>query len=101
MKAVLLTQTGGSDKLVYQETPTPSLREGQVLVEIKAAPVNFIDTIIREGNMPPGMMPELPYISGVEASGIVADANGTGLRKVLRLHSLALLAHQPTQTLLP
>ncbi|GAM60097.1 hypothetical protein JCM19232_430 [Vibrio ishigakensis] len=81
MKAVLLTQTGGSDKLVYQETPTPRLREGQVLVEIKAAPVNFIDTIIREGNMPPGMMPELPYISGVEASGIIADANGTELKE--------------------
>lgn len=80
MKAVLLTQTGGSEKLVYTDVEKPGLGSGQVLVEIKAAPVNFIDTIIREGNMPPGMMPELPYISGVEASGIVADANGTNLQ---------------------
>ncbi|GAM59164.1 hypothetical protein JCM19231_4286 [Vibrio ishigakensis] len=46
------------------------------------------------------MMPELPYISGVEASGIVADANGTGLKKVLRLLSLVLLVLQPTHNLL-
>lgn len=81
MKAVLLTQTGGSDKLVYQDVAQPTLKEGQVLVRIHAAPVNFIDTIIREGNMPPGMMPELPYISGVEGSGVIADSNNTSLKE--------------------
>lgn len=81
MKAILLEQTGGSDKLHYKETATPNLSEGQVLVKVAAAPVNFIDTVIREGNMPPGMMPELPFISGVEGSGIIADANGTELRQ--------------------
>jgi len=80
MKAVVLEQTGGSDKLIYKEIDKPQLKEGQVLVEMKAAPINFIDTVIREGNMPPGMMPELPFISGVEGSGIVADANGTELK---------------------
>ena len=81
MKAMVLEQTGGSDKLAYQDIDTPLLNKGQVLVQIKAAPVNFIDTIIREGNMPPGMMPELPFISGVEGSGVVADANGTELNE--------------------
>lgn len=81
MKAVVLEQTGGSDKLIYKEIDKPQLKEGQVLVEMKAAPINFIDTVIREGNMPPGMMPELPFISGVEGSGIVADANGTELKQ--------------------
>ena len=81
MKAMVLEQTGGSDKLAYQDIDTPVLNKGQVLVQIKAAPVNFIDTIIREGNMPPGMMPELPFISGVEGSGVVADANGTELNE--------------------
>lgn len=79
MKAVVLEQTGGSDKLVYRDVDKPKLAAGQVLVEIKAAPVNFIDTVIREGQMPPGMMPELPFISGVEASGVVVDANGCDL----------------------
>lgn len=81
MKAVLLEQTGGSDKLNYTETATPILATGQVLVKVAAAPVNFIDTVIREGNMPPGMMPELPFISGVEGSGIVVDSNGTELKQ--------------------
>lgn len=81
MKAVVLEQTGGSDKLTYKDIPQPDLKPGQVLVQVKAAPVNFIDTIIREGNMPPGMMPDLPFISGVEGSGVVADANGTALEE--------------------
>lgn len=80
MKAIVLEQTGGSDKLINKEIDLPTLKEGQVLVQMKAAPINYIDTIIREGNMPPGMMPELPYISGVEGSGIIADANGTMLK---------------------
>ncbi|MCV6610826.1 MAG: zinc-binding dehydrogenase [Amphritea sp.] len=79
MKAVVLEQTGGSDRLEYRTFDTPELKEGEVLVRIAAAPVNFIDTIIRVGNMPPGMMPELPFIPGVEGSGVVADSNGTAL----------------------
>lgn len=80
MKAIIIEQTGGSSVLEYKEINKPQLSEGQVLVKVAAAPVNFIDTIIREGNMPPGMMPELPFISGVEGSGIVIDANGTALK---------------------
>lgn len=81
MKAVLLNQTGGSEKLAYIDIPKPILAQGQVLVKVAAAPVNFIDTIIREGQMPPGMMPELPFISGVEGSGVVVDSNGTKLKQ--------------------
>ena len=49
-------------------------------MKVAAAPVNYIDTIIREGNMPPGMMPNLPFISGVEGSGIIVDANETDMQ---------------------
>ncbi|WP_408039468.1 quinone oxidoreductase family protein [Tenacibaculum amylolyticum] len=81
MKAIQITKTGGADVLTYQEVNRPTPKAGQVLVKIHAAPVNFIDTIIREGNMPPGMMPELPFIPGVEGSGVIADANGTDLKE--------------------
>ncbi|MCF2859215.1 zinc-binding alcohol dehydrogenase family protein [Pseudoalteromonas sp. SMS1] len=79
MKAVLLAQTGGSEQLQYTDVVRPTLASGQVLVKVAAAPVNFIDTVIREGNMPPGMMPNLPFIPGVEGSGVIIDANGTKL----------------------
>lgn len=80
MKAIVLEQTGDSSNLDYKEIEAPKLNENQVLVKVSAAPVNFIDTIIRQGNMPPGMMPKLPFISGVEGSGTVIDANGTDLK---------------------
>ncbi|TKG93979.1 zinc-binding alcohol dehydrogenase family protein [Puteibacter caeruleilacunae] len=81
MKAIEITKNGGAEVLDYKEVQTPVPGEGQVLVKVHAAPVNFIDTVLREGNMPPGMMPELPFIPGVEGSGIVEDANGTHLKK--------------------
>lgn len=79
MKAIQIKQTGGSEVLEYNEVARPQPQAGQVLVKIHAAPVNFIDTIIREGNMPAGMMPELPFIPGVEGTGVIEDANGTSL----------------------
>lgn len=81
MKAIQITKTGGVEVLTYQEVNRPAPKAGQVLVKIHAASVNYIDTIIREGNMPPGMMPELPFIPGVEGTGIVEDANGTEIKK--------------------
>ncbi|NOU58294.1 quinone oxidoreductase family protein [Marinifilum caeruleilacunae] len=81
MKAIQITKNGGAEVLQYKEVQTPVPTEGQVLIKVHAAPVNFIDTILREGNMPPGMMPELPFIPGVEGTGIIEDANGTHLQK--------------------
>ena len=79
MKAIVIEQTGGSNRLQQQDLPTPNLLTGQVLVKMAAAPVNFIDTIIRKGEMPPGMMPALPFVPGVEGSGVVVDGNGSEL----------------------
>lgn len=81
MKAIVLEETGSSKKLVYKDVAKPTLKSGQVLVQMKAAPINFIDTMIREGKMPPGMMPELPFIFGVEGSGIVIDTNDSKLKQ--------------------
>lgn len=80
MKAVQISKTGGTEVLEYKDVAKPVPAKGQILVKIRAAPVNFIDTVLREGNMPPGMMPELPFIPGVEGSGVVVDANGTNLK---------------------
>ncbi|PXY01988.1 quinone oxidoreductase [Marinifilum breve] len=81
MKAIQITRNGGAEVLEYKDVQTPVPAKGQVLIKVHAAPVNFIDTILREGNMPPGMMPELPFIPGVEGTGVIEDANGTHLNK--------------------
>ncbi|MBD0864693.1 MAG: zinc-binding dehydrogenase [Rhodobacteraceae bacterium] len=76
--AVEITKTGGPEVLakVSSDIPQPSARE--ILIRNHAGAVNFIDTIIRRGEMPKGMMPDLPHVPGVEGAGIV-EAVGDGV----------------------
>lgn len=67
MRAVQITEVGGPEVLTPTELPDPVAGPGEVLVEVAAAGVNFIDTYHREGIYP---MP-LPYVAGLEGSGRV------------------------------
>ena len=71
MKAVIIPKTGSSSVLQYTEIALPLLNSHEVLIRVKAAGVNFIDLLIRAGNLPPQMMPNLPIIPGVECSGTI------------------------------
>jgi NADPH:quinone reductase-like Zn-dependent oxidoreductase len=81
MKAIQMNATGEVAVLEIQEVAVPQPKPGELLIKIAAAPVNYIDTIIRRGDMPPGMMPEVPFIPGVEGTGVVETANATGFHK--------------------
>lgn len=70
MRAILITETGGPEVLRLAELPDPEPGPGQVLVEVAAAGVNFIDTYHRSGLYP---MP-LPFIPGAEGAGTVIGA---------------------------
>jgi NADPH2:quinone reductase len=76
--AIEITQTGKPDILRETNRATPTPNAGEFLIRNKAAAVNFIDTIIRRGGMPEGMMPELPHVPGVEGAGVV-EALGEGV----------------------
>lgn len=65
--AVCVHAYGGPEQLQLQEVPVPVPAEDQVLIKVVASGVNPIDWKIREGFM----KHPLPYIPGVEASGIV------------------------------
>jgi NADPH2:quinone reductase len=69
MRAIQITKTGGPEviHLVDIDRPVPS--SGQVLVEIRAIGVNFIDIYYREGVYPAA----LPLTLGQEASGIIVE----------------------------
>ncbi len=76
--AIEITQTGKPDVLRETNRATPTPNAGEIRIRNKAGAVNFIDTIIRRGEMPEGMMPELPHVPGVEGAGVV-EALGEGV----------------------
>lgn len=69
MKAVLFREHGGSDKLSYEDLPTPTIGLGDVLVRVKACALNHLDLWVRQGN-PAYPMP-VPHVLGSDAAGIV------------------------------
>jgi NADPH2:quinone reductase len=68
MKAVFVTESGGPEKLRYEEIPTPRPGPGEALVKIAAAGVNFIDIYFRTGLY----KADPPVVLGMEAAGEVA-----------------------------
>jgi NADPH2:quinone reductase len=78
MKAICVNQFGGPEVLKLQEVPDPKPEAGQVLVRVKAAGVNPVDTYIRAGAY--ARMPNLPYTPGTDAAGIV-EAVGPSVKR--------------------
>jgi len=76
MKAIQVTRSGGPEVLQLIDQPTPTPGPGQILIEVKAAGINFADLMAREGHYPPAPPP--PFVLGVEAAGIVT-AVGEGV----------------------
>lgn len=71
MKAVVLHEYGGPEKLQYENWTNPGAAEGQVLVRVSAAGVNPIDYKLRSGAMQAFMPLNLPTILGYDFSGVV------------------------------
>ena len=77
MKAIRVHETGGPEKLVYEEVPTPAPGPDQVRVKIHAIGVNFIDIYHRTGLY----KVSCPFTPGMEAAGVV-DAAGENVTNV-------------------
>jgi putative PIG3 family NAD(P)H quinone oxidoreductase len=75
MKAILVPAPGGPEALVLGEAPEPVLREGEVLVRVRATAVNRADLLQAAGKYPPP--PGESELLGLEAAGVV---EGTGER---------------------
>ena len=78
MRAVLCKQFGPPEDLVIDEVADPTPGPGEVLIEVKAAPVTFPDTLMLEDKYQ--FKADLPYIPGGEVAGTVtaigADVTG-------------------------
>ncbi len=68
MKAIVVRDTGGPDRLELAEVDPPTAGPGELLVDVAAAGLNFIDTYQRTGLYPM----KLPFTPGLEGSGVVA-----------------------------
>jgi NADPH:quinone reductase-like Zn-dependent oxidoreductase len=71
MRAVVLHEYGGPEKLVYEEVADPVAGDGQVLVRVAASSVNPIDFKVRSGSAKDRFPLEFPAILGRDISGIV------------------------------
>jgi NADPH:quinone reductase-like Zn-dependent oxidoreductase len=73
---VVLTKNGPPEVLQVQERPDPVAGDGQVLVDVKAAGINFADVMARIGLYPDA--PKTPCVVGYEVAGTVS-AVGAGV----------------------
>jgi NADPH2:quinone reductase len=69
VKAVVLRETGGPEQLDYADVPDPEPSDGEALLRVRAAGINFADVLVRQGRYP--QPPELPTILGTEVAGEV------------------------------
>jgi NADPH2:quinone reductase len=79
MHAWLCENPVGVEALQWKELPTPRPGAGEVLVEIKAASLNFPDLLIVQNKYQ--HKPQLPFVPGSEYAGVVA-AVGAGVTQL-------------------
>lgn len=73
MRAIVIREHGGRDKLLLDETvPVPQAGPGQAVVRVHACGLNHLDIFVRRGM--PGKHTPLPFISGGDIAGTVAEA---------------------------
>jgi NADPH:quinone reductase-like Zn-dependent oxidoreductase len=81
VKALVQTGTGGYEVLQVQERPDPPVGPGEVRIAVKAAGINFADTMARLGLYPDA--PKPPCVMGYEVAGTVESVGeGVGAHAV-------------------
>jgi NADPH2:quinone reductase len=83
--------------LALRDVPDPVPGDGEVLVNVRAAGINFLDVLIRRGRYP--QMPELPAVLGYELAGELED--GTRAMALVTTGAYAELALVPRSALVP
>jgi NADPH2:quinone reductase len=80
VKTIRLYEFGPAENLRYEDAPDPVPAEGMVLIQVQAAGVHLVDTMLRSGGAGGGPipLPELPTIPGREVAGRV-ESVGPGV----------------------
>lgn len=78
MKAMVLHSEDGPDALAMQDRPEPIAGPDEVLIDVYAAGVSFVDVLMSRGKYQE--RPAVPFVPGVEIAGVVRTApDGSGL----------------------
>ncbi len=72
MKAVVIKEAGGPEKLIYQDVPTPEVKPGWTLIKVKGFGINHSEIFTRKGLSP---TVKFPRILGIECVGVVAKTS--------------------------
>ncbi len=91
MKAVVLHEYGGPDKLKWEDAADPVAGEGEVLVRVSAASINPVDYKMRSGEAQARFPVEFPGIIGRDVAGVVraVGAGVTGFEPGDKVFALA------------
>ncbi len=73
MKAAFYEAFGGPEKIKVEELEIPELKEGEVLVRVKAAAVNPVDNAVMAGWLSSFLPVQFPAIPGWDVAGVVED----------------------------
>jgi NADPH:quinone reductase len=89
MRALRCRAFGPLDNLAVEEVPSPRPGPGQILLDVKAASLNFPDVLMAQGLYQ--VKPPLPYSPGAEAAGMVLEvgAGVSGFRPGDRVIAIA------------
>lgn len=71
MKALVCSEWGPPERLGIGDVADPHAGPGEVVIDVKAAGMNFPDTLIIEGKYQ--FRPDLPFVPGGEAAGVVSE----------------------------
>jgi NADPH:quinone reductase-like Zn-dependent oxidoreductase len=72
MKAIILNDFGGVEQLQQAELPAPGIKEGEVLVQVKAISINPVDVKARAGKALTDLLKnDKPIVLGWDISGVV------------------------------
>ncbi len=79
MRGIQVHRFGGPEVMALHPIERPVADAGEVVIEVRAAGVNPVDTYIRSGAY--ARLPALPYVPGWDGAGVVVEA-GPGVDRV-------------------
>jgi NADPH:quinone reductase-like Zn-dependent oxidoreductase len=76
VKALVFKHYGKSDQIAFADLPRPALQPDEILVQVHAAGLNPIDTMIPKGTFKPFLKFRLPATMGSDLAGVVVEVGG-------------------------